>query len=197
VQRIDQRPVIRLRLVDQNVDADRSGAHRIEIGEGLGEGGAVERRALSSVSLRLRGEGHQQDAAVLFDGMAERRVHGARVVKSAFGIQSEGDPYVGDLQVPAEARQQDGEDDEDHRDDAPRDRHAGEVLENGGKGRSRRFRQRVGGAAPFEGLVHALSRGQSGAQTHGHDAGRASPFPAGLTELADSLSWPRLTSDIK
>ncbi len=62
-QRGEQVLVLVLRLVEQDVDADRPGAHRVEIAQRAGQQAAIERRALACGDQRLVGVDRHAPAA--------------------------------------------------------------------------------------------------------------------------------------
>ncbi len=66
-QRLDQFVVLVLRLVEQDVDADRLRTHRVEVAQGAGQQAAVERGALARIDQRAVVIDHQQHARVLLD----------------------------------------------------------------------------------------------------------------------------------
>jgi hypothetical protein len=66
-QRCDELVVFVLRLVEQDVDADRLGAESVEIGQRLRQEPAVERRTLARLDEGLVGVDHEQDALVRGD----------------------------------------------------------------------------------------------------------------------------------
>ena len=77
----DQLGIIGLSLVEQDIDADRLGAHRVEVGQRIGQRGAVERRAFAGALLAVRNERDEQDALFLRDlAGGERGVRSADVV---------------------------------------------------------------------------------------------------------------------
>ena len=67
LQRAEQLRVFELRLVDQYIDADRLGAHLVDVGQRAGEDRPVERRSLGGRSQRILRIGDQDDALVLRD----------------------------------------------------------------------------------------------------------------------------------
>jgi hypothetical protein len=105
---IDQQRVFRLRLIDEDIDADPLGVHCVQRGERLGQHLAIERRALADFLERLIVEHHHHDAFVLAD--PRRRRDEAHVVERAFSV-------VGERDGPAIARESQAEQQEEDRAD--------------------------------------------------------------------------------
>jgi hypothetical protein len=82
-QRADQLLVFRLRLVHQDVDADRLGAKRVDLGQRLGQQGSVQGRAALGVLQRIVVEHHHDDPVVLIH--RRRGQHHAQVVERPLG----------------------------------------------------------------------------------------------------------------
>src|SRR5690606_30286417 len=107
-QRLDEFVVLVLRLVEQDVDADRLRTHRVEVAQRAGQQAAVQRGALARVDQRAVVIDHQQHARVLLDrGRVEEH---AQVVGRPLGLAGDRGLHppvgVGPRYVPAVSREQ-------------------------------------------------------------------------------------------
>jgi hypothetical protein len=191
VKRFDEHQIVGLRLVDQNIDTDRLRAHRVDVGQRIGEGRAIERRALAGGALRVRREGDKDNALVLVDGALERREQRPHVIQGPLRIDGEGNglgfAVDDDRRLPAETRQEGCEDDEDNRRDTPGKRHTRQILANSGESRLRFLRERVGRMPPMDWLVHRPSRDGPGARARACLPLEASPSPPAFpVKIAES-----------
>src|SRR5690606_28832974 len=82
--------ILRLRLVDQYVDADPARMHRVDLAQRPGEQSAIERRALAELRQRVVVVGDERDALVLAECPLGPRGE-AQVVERALGIAGEVD----------------------------------------------------------------------------------------------------------
>ena len=99
--RVDQLLVFGLRLIDQDIDADRLGAHLVDRGQCPGEDRPVERRTLGGRRQRIVVIGDHDDARVLVHARIGRQ--GAQVVKRPLRGDREGN-------LPAIPREKQGAD---------------------------------------------------------------------------------------
>jgi len=89
LKRLDDRRILGLWLVDQDVDADCLGLETVDPRQRLGKNGAVERRALARRGKRLVGIDDHDDAAVLIDLF--RRQHLPPVIQRPLGLDRKRD----------------------------------------------------------------------------------------------------------
>jgi len=86
----DELIVFRLRFVDQDVDTDRLGAERVDLGQRLGQQRSVERRAALCALERVVVEDDHHHARVLVD--LRRGRHHPQVVERPFGRPEQRQP---------------------------------------------------------------------------------------------------------